>query len=260
MQATSEKAQCTFRSTLNVTFLRLSKTGQWRVPTCVPDSISYLCFNCHITKEFDNSNLTLEGPISWPKNLKELRIEKAFFAFIENFSQSIPATLKQITITLCTEPVKSFPRHWSSTNAITHLTISSCSVSEIKGSSFTNLTFLTFLSLMFNKIEVLPDFFPSTLQYLYLDRNMISSVTNVRWVTLIHLVRLSMNHNTLKQMPNTLPASIQVLELCDNLITILSPGSFIKLKNLKKLDLSSNRLVITVADQALLRLNLCLRF
>jgi len=248
MQTKSEKTQCTFRSTLNVTFLRISETGQWRVPTCIPDSILRLCFNCHINEAFHHSNLTLDVPYSWPKNLQNLEIQKTFFANRENFFQSIPATLKKITITLCTEPLKSFPRNWTLKNSIEKVTISWCSVSEIQGSSLKNLKFLTFLSLISNDIKNLPDFFPSTLQYLYIDKNKISSVKNVRWVSLIHLVSLSMSHNTLKQMPNTLPASIQDLDLSNNLITSINPGYFNKLKILKNLDLSLNRLVNSLTD------------
>ncbi|XP_071767181.2 lumican [Centroberyx gerrardi] len=130
----------------------------------------------------------------------------------------------------------------------------------------------------------IPDDLPDRTQYLFLQRNNISSLsssvlantTGLRWLILDHnqlqsdkldqaalqnqtqLCYFFANHNHLSSVPSALPAGLRQLRLAHNQIHTISPGTFQKLHNLTLLLLQGNRLqTITQGDfTGLLRLNL----
>ncbi|KAK2862301.1 hypothetical protein Q5P01_001834 [Channa striata] len=130
----------------------------------------------------------------------------------------------------------------------------------------------------------IPDGLPDRTQYLFLQRNNISSlsssvlanVTKLHWLILDHnqlqsakldqaalqnqtkLYYLFANHNYLSSVPSTLPSGLRQLRLAHNQISSISSGAFEKLLNLTLLLLQGNRLqTITEGDlKGLLSLNM----
>ncbi|XP_019112145.2 lumican isoform X2 [Larimichthys crocea] len=130
----------------------------------------------------------------------------------------------------------------------------------------------------------IPDRLPDTTQYLFLQRNNISSlsssslanITDLRWLILDHnqlqndkldqatlqnqtqLCYFFANNNHLKSVPRGLPAGLKQLRLAYNQISSISPGAFQHLHNLTLLLLQGNRLqTITEGDlKGLFSLNL----
>uniref|UniRef100_A0A8C4GDV9 Zgc:113307 n=1 Tax=Dicentrarchus labrax TaxID=13489 RepID=A0A8C4GDV9_DICLA len=119
----------------------------------------------------------------------------------------------------------------------------------------------------------IPDSLPDRTQYLFLQRNNISSlsstllanITDLRWLILDHnqlqsdkldqaalqnqsqLCYIFANHNHLTSVPSTLPAGLKQLRLAHNKISSISPGAFQNLHNLTLLLLQGNRLQ-TITD------------
>eukprot|EP00066_Takifugu_rubripes_P007907 XP_003973745.2 PREDICTED: lumican-like [Takifugu rubripes] len=119
-----------------------------------------------------------------------------------------------------------------------------------------------------------PNDLPDRTQYLFLQRNNISSLsssltntTDLRWLILDHnqlrsdkldqaalqsqtqMCYLFANHNNLESVPNTLPAGLQELRLAHNRVSSISPGAFRNMSKLRLLLLQGNRLqTITGGD------------
>nr|XP_057911146.1 lumican [Doryrhamphus excisus] len=113
-----------------------------------------------------------------------------------------------------------------------------------------------------------PDFLPATAQYLFLQRNNISSlssphlanITGLRWLILDHNIMRSdqldrgflqnqtqldyffANHNQLSSMPRNLPAGLKQLRLAYNKISNIGSQPLRNLHNLTVLLLQGNRL------------------
>ncbi|XP_039971844.1 lumican isoform X2 [Xiphias gladius] len=130
----------------------------------------------------------------------------------------------------------------------------------------------------------IPDSLPDRTQYLFLQGNIISSlsssvlanITGLRWLILDHnqlqsdkldqailqnqtrLCYLFANHNHLSSVPSMLPEGLKQLRLAHNQISSISPGAFQNLHNLTLLLLQGNRLqTITEGDlKGLVSLNL----
>nr|XP_046240116.1 lumican isoform X2 [Scatophagus argus] len=130
----------------------------------------------------------------------------------------------------------------------------------------------------------IPERLPDRTQYLFLQRNNITSlssfsltnITDLRWLILDHnqlqsdkldqaalqnqsqLCYFFANHNHLSSVPSALPAGLEQLRLAHNQISSISPGAFQNLHNLTLLLLHGNRLqTIKEGDlKGLLSLNL----
>ncbi|XP_037108773.1 lumican [Syngnathus acus] len=111
-----------------------------------------------------------------------------------------------------------------------------------------------------------PEHLPARTQYLFLQRNNISSltssflanITGLHWLILDHnrlrsdqldqgilqnqsqLVHLFANHNNLSSVPNNLPDGLKQLRLAYNQISSIGPDAFKNLKNLTLLLLQGN--------------------
>lgn len=125
------------------------------------------------------------------------------------------------------------------------LDLSKCQIHRTQTDSFNGLPKLKELDLQNNKLTYVPHNLPTTLQYLHLDNNQISTLCDLSFSKLHHLKELTISKGgvtTLMQDSFHGLHNLQKLDLSSNLIHILPGRLFGSLHMLKKLNLAANDL------------------
>ncbi|XP_037720849.1 toll-like receptor 6 [Drosophila subpulchrella] len=146
------------------------------------------------------------------------------------------------------------PGAFEMTSSIQAVRLDGNELSDING-LFSNMPSLLWLNISDNRLESFDyGHVPSTLQWLDLHKNRLSSLSNRFGLDAeLKLQTLDVSFNQLQRIgPNSIPNSIELLFLNDNLITTVDPDTFMHKTNLTRVDLYANQ--ITTLDIKSLRI------
>ena len=209
------------------------------IPSCLPASLTVLSM---VNTPLTAFGLNTSNNTKWPVNLKTVHLKSINFSTIsEKVFQNSSTQLTTIIIFVCKRPLFNFPTNWPSQSSIKTLTIRNCQVKNITSSDFDKLQQLQKLDLTGNKLEMIPNGLPKTLQSLTLNQNFIKLANKEALKNLNNLTKLFLERNQIEFVSFYFPKNLEVLDLGRNMIQYIDESLIRKLRRLRHLDLSHNR-------------------
>ena len=134
---------------------------------------------------------------------------------------------------------------FSELNTLTMLDLSNNEINAISDKAFNGLVQLSTLKLCGNHLGTVPRALPTSLNFLYLERNQIVTMQSNSFINLVNLRVLRLTSNNIHKLENGAfngLINLKELELNDNNINPLPGKVFSTLARLQHLDLSNNNL------------------